>query len=193
MSTPIAVDRSRWWGTIEYEVSMFRGLPELGGLGIISPKNPQRSGWLISMSVVEGRVLHTRNFCDFCTSKDVRDIRPSDLFDNYDKNSKYNTLKGLLKRLDQQYGRTKDPKSARWAFNTKLAHPTKERGEGFDYGPLLDRVVPVIEQIIAELETLRERPFRELPEIQTGGTDKTTNAINIGLSTGPASPHERTR
>jgi hypothetical protein len=163
MSTPIAVDRSRWWVVIEYEVSMFRGLPELGGLGIVSPKNLKRSGWLVSNSIVEGRVLHTRNLCDFCTSKDVRDIRPSDLFDNYDTDSKYNTLKGLLQRLEQQYGRSSDKKRARWAFNTKLAHPTKERGESFDYGSLLNGVVPIIQEIIAELEILRGRPFPELP------------------------------
>jgi hypothetical protein len=163
MRTPIAVNRSCWWGVIEYEVSMFRGLPELGGLGIVSPNNPNRSGWLVVNSIVEGRVLHTRNLCDFCTSKDVRDIRPSDLFDNYDTDSKYNTLKGLLQRLDQQYGRSKDETRARWAFNTKLAHPTKKRREGFDYGPLLNGVVPIIEEIIAELEILRGRPFPELP------------------------------
>ena len=185
MSAPIAVDRSRWWGTIEYEVSMFRGVPELRGLDIISPRNPKRSLWLLSNSITEGRVLHTRNLCDFCTSKDIRDrdIKPSDLFDNYDTDSKYNRLKGLLQRLDQRYGRSNDPKSARWAFNKKLAHPTKERGEGFNYDPLLNCVVPVIEEIIAELETLRGRPFPDLPEIaivnQKGGTDKTTIDIDI--------------
>jgi hypothetical protein len=163
MTTTIAADRRRWWVVLEYEVSMFRGLPELGGLGIVSPKNPKRSGWLVSNSIVEGRVLHARNLCDFCTSTDARDIRPCDLFDNYDTDSKYNTLKGLLQRLETQYGRSDDKTRARWAFNKKLAHPTKERGESFDYGPLLNGVVPIVEEIIAELENLRGRPFPELP------------------------------
>jgi hypothetical protein len=130
-STPIAVvdDRSRWWGVIEYEVSMFRGLPaELGGVEITSP-NPKRGGWLLCNSITECRVLHIRNLCDFCTAKDGRGIAPSDLFDNYNTDSKYHRLKGLLQQLDQQYGRAKDETSARWAFNKKLAHPTKERGE----------------------------------------------------------------
>jgi len=160
MSTPVAVDRDRWWGVIEYEVSMFLGLPELRGVGITSP-NPKRSGWLLGNSITEGRVLHTRNLCDFCISKDVRDIVSSDLFDNYDTDSKYDTLKGLLQRLDQQYGASNDQNSARWTFNKMLAHPTKERGESFHYARFLNRVVPILKVIIAELETLRGRPFPE--------------------------------
>ena len=163
MTTTIAADRGRWWVVIEYEVSMFRGLPEIGELGIVSAKNPKRNGWLVSNSIVEGRVLHTRNLCEFCTSTDARDIRPCDLFDNYDTDSKYNTLKGLLQRLETLYGRSHDETRARWAFNTKLAHPTKARAESFDYGPLLSGVVPIIEEIIAKLENLRGRPFPELP------------------------------
>jgi hypothetical protein len=68
-------------------------------------------------------------------------------------------LKGLLQQLDQQYGRAKDETSARRAFNKRLAHPTKERGASFDYTPFLNRVVPGLKDIIAELESLRGRPF----------------------------------
>jgi hypothetical protein len=131
MSTPIGVDRSRWWGVLKYEVSMFRGLPGLqqGVRGWVSipPEDPRRIHWLLSNSITEGRILHTRNLCDFRTSRRTDDIKPSDLFDNYDTDQKYETLRGLMKRLAEQYG--KGEGSARWAFNKKLAHPTKERGE----------------------------------------------------------------
>jgi hypothetical protein len=164
MSTPITDDdRSRWWGVIEYEVSTFRGLPELGEVVITSP-NPKRSWWLLKNSIVEARALHTRNLCDFCTTRNARDITASDLFDNYDADSTFDTLKGLLQRLDQQYGKANDPSSARRAFNKNLAHPTKERSDRFDYGPFFNRVDPVLKEIIAELETLRGRPFPELPK-----------------------------
>ena len=32
-------------------------------------------------------------------------IEPCDLFDDYDTDQKYDTLKGLMKRLAQQYGK----------------------------------------------------------------------------------------
>jgi hypothetical protein len=151
---PIAVDRNRWWVVIGYEVSMFRGLLGLRGLITVQSEDPQSSVWLLGNIIPESKVLHTRNLCDFCTSRRTDDIKPSDLFDNYDTDQKYETLRRLMKCLDQQYG-TSDEGSARWAFNKKLAHPTKERGEGFDYTPFLDRVVPVLQDIIVEIETLR--------------------------------------
>ena len=133
---------------------MFRGLLGLRGqIFIQSEYDPQSSGWLVGNIIPESKVLHTRNLCDFCTSLRTDDIKPSDLFDNYYTDQKYETLRGLMKRLDQQYG--KGEGSARWAFNKKLAHPTKERGESFDYTPFLDQVVPVLLKIIREIETLR--------------------------------------
>jgi hypothetical protein len=86
------------------------------------------------------------------------------LFDNYDTDPEYETLRGLIKRLDQQYGKGA-PGDARWAFNKMLAHPTQERDKGFDYSPFLDRVVPVLLEIIGEIERLRGRPFPELPSL----------------------------
>ena len=132
MRTPIAVDCRKWWSVIGYEVSRFRGLLGLRGQIFIQSEDPQSSVWLVGNIIPESKVLHTRNLCDLCTSSHTDDIKPSDLFDNYDTDQKYETLRGLMKRLDQQYG--KGEGSARRAFNTKLAHPTKERGESFDSG-----------------------------------------------------------
>ena len=127
MSAPIAVDRRpQWWSVIGYEVSMLRGLQELGFRIIPPTKDPVRSGWLLKNNIIEGRVLHARNLCDFCTSKQNRDITPSDLFDDFNTDPKYDTLKKLTKHLTQQYGKNV-PGNPRWAFNKMLAHPTKER------------------------------------------------------------------
>ena len=116
------------------------------------------NNFLLGNCISEGRVLHTRNLCDFCTSEKPNDIRPSDLFDNYDTDPRYDTLKGLMKRLKQQYGKG-DRDDARWAFNKMLAHPIKERGESFDYSPFLKRVLPVLCDIIREMETLQGQSF----------------------------------
>ena len=165
MSAPIAVDRRpQWWSVIGYEVSMLRGLQELGFRIIPPTKDPVRSGWLLKNNIIEGRVLHARNLCDFCTSKQNRDITPSDLFDDFNTDPKYDTLKKLTKHLTQQYGKNV-PGNPRWAFNKMLAHPTKERDSDFNYDPFLERVIPVLQEIIGEMETLRGLPFPALPEI----------------------------
>ena len=49
--------------------------------------------------------------------------------------------------------------TARWAFNKKLAHPTKGRGASFTYTRYLNRVLPVLQDVIAEIERLRGKPF----------------------------------
>jgi hypothetical protein len=152
MSTPIDDPRRRWWIVIEYEVWMLQELNK------ILPTDPILSNLLLRNNITEGVVLHTRNLCDFCTSRRLNDIKPSDLFDNYDTAPRYDTLKELMKRLDQQYGKGKEG-DVKWAFNKKLAHPTKERGECFDYTGFLNRVNPVLRDIIGELEALRGRPF----------------------------------
>ena len=165
MSAPIAVDRRpQWWSVIGYEVSMLRGLQELGFRIIPPTKDPVRSGWLLKNNIIEGRVLHTRNLCDFCTSKQNRDITPFDLFDDFNTDPKYDTLKKLTKHLTEQYGKNA-PGNPRWAFNKMLAHPTKERDSDFNYDPFLERVIPVLQEIIGEMETLRGLPFPALPEI----------------------------
>jgi len=165
MSAPIAVDRRpQWWSVIGYEVSMLRGLQELGFRIIPPTKDPVRSGWLLKNNIIEGRVLHARNLCDFCTSKQNRDITPLDLFDDFNTDPKYDTLKKLTKHLTQQYGKNV-PGNPRWAFNKMLAHPTKERDSDFNYDPFLERVIPVLQEIIGEMETLRGLPFPALPEI----------------------------
>ena len=84
MSIPSAVDRSRWWGVIGYEVSMLRWLRSIS-----VPVS------LLGNSISEGSVLHTRNLCDFCTFSAANDIKPSDLFENYPEDPEYKHSVGL--------------------------------------------------------------------------------------------------
>jgi hypothetical protein len=98
--------------------------------------------------------MHIRNLCDFCTSGHPDDIKPSDLFDDFATDPQYRVLRRLLRRLGKKYGRGGQG-SARWAFNKKLAHPTKIRGTKFDYTRYANRVLPVLQEVIAELERIR--------------------------------------
>jgi hypothetical protein len=86
MSPPVTVPRDRWWIVIGYEVSMLRGFLS------IPPKDALHRKWLLHNNIAAGLVLHTRNLCDFCTSKDRGDIKPSDLFENYATDLQYKNL-----------------------------------------------------------------------------------------------------
>jgi hypothetical protein len=151
MTTPRPVDRGRWWNVIGYEVSMLRELTLISS-----------TIWPLGNSISEGRVLHTRNLCDFCTSERGNDIKPSDLFDDYDADPKYERLRSLIEHLREQYGDWKTQGAPRWVFDKMLAHPTKERRTSFDYTRSLNRVLPVLNDIIGEMETLRGHRFAVL-------------------------------
>jgi hypothetical protein len=121
--------------------------------------------------VNENALLHIRNLCDFCTSGRSNDIKPSDLFDDYAKDpKKYRVLRRLMRRVDKKYGKpVRKPSppragqgSARWAFNKKLAHPTKTRGRKFDYTRYANRVLPALQDVIAEIERIRKRRLETL-------------------------------
>ncbi len=139
--------RNLWWCVIAYEVTMLRWAISAQPLDVLA-KN----------FITENKILHARNLCDFCTSTRKNDIKPADLFDSFDDDLKYTKLRELLRSLSRQYGNGREG-DVKWTFNKMLAHPTKERGKNFDYTTFLDRISPVLGEIIAEIESLRERPF----------------------------------
>jgi hypothetical protein len=149
-------DRRRWWAVIGYEVLMLRWLNSISRIDPLL--NP-----LLNNLITEGKVLHTRNLCDFCTtgilpsesgrerrpSMEENNIKPSDLFDEFDTAlDQYTPLEALLVRLKDEYGTNADENSVRRAFNRRLAHPTQDREDHFEYGPFLSRVDPVLQDII---------------------------------------------
>jgi hypothetical protein len=143
-----------WSDVIGYEVQMLTALLQ------IPSTHPARSEQTLNNCISEGIVLHTRNLCDFCIPNprfpDV--IKPADLFANFDTDQKYQKLRELMNSLQDKYDTDSDPSnypgSVRDMFNKRLAHPTKDRTQGFDYAPYLNRVLPVLEQIIGEMVAL---------------------------------------
>jgi hypothetical protein len=122
------------------------------------PNHPFRHDVRLNNSVNENVVLHIRNLCDFCTSPHADDIKPSDLFDNYAKDPKYKGLQRLIRSLHKSTGQT--AKDVRWAFNKRLAHPTKARGTKFTYTRYAMRVLPVLEDVFTEMERLKGAVLR---------------------------------
>jgi hypothetical protein len=118
----------------------------------IPANHPIRNDLRFNNCVNENVILHARNLCDFCTSPNPNDIKPSDLFDNYEKDPKYRLLRRLVRRVQQKYRK-------RGKGSVKLAHPTKTRSTRFDYTRHLQRVRPALEDLIAEIERIRGRRF----------------------------------
>lgn len=145
-------DRDRWRGVIKYEVWMFGETLKMAAVLGAPEGDPHRN------VVTESLVLHARNLCDFCTPAGrPNDIKPKDLFDDYDTASEYSMLRGLVDDVNAAYQEasasrsvrtgtidagssfatfvetgpinigTNDLKSPKWAFDKMLAHPTKDR------------------------------------------------------------------
>ena len=60
-------------------------------LKVVAPEGAGRN------AINESRVLHARNLCDFCNQPwRPTDIKPIDLFDDYDNAAEYSALRGLV-------------------------------------------------------------------------------------------------
>jgi hypothetical protein len=155
MNTPTPRHRGRWWKVIAYEVWMLR---EMVG---IPANHPIRRDLRFNNSVNENALLRIRNLCDFSTSTHSNDIKPEDLFDNYATDLKYKRLNQLVRRLDKKHWKGGQG-SVRWAFNKKLAHPTKVRSASFKYARYVERVLQTLKDVIAEMERVKGRSFESL-------------------------------
>jgi hypothetical protein len=63
-----------------------------------------------------------------------------------------------MNRLADEYGNN-TLNTPRWALNKMFAHPTKNRDTQFEYVPYAQRVLPVLCDIIREMERLERRPL----------------------------------
>jgi hypothetical protein len=158
-------DRERWWGVISYEVWMIGETQKM-----VAPQGPLHN------VCTESRVLHARNLCKFCSPRKwPTDLKPEDLFDDYDEAPAYSVLRGLVGAVKAAYetdactvplppdGKTTALKSPKWAFDKMLAHPTQDRGTSFDYKPFLDLVVPKIKLVAEDLTRLEKAQGRDFP------------------------------
>jgi hypothetical protein len=158
--------RQAWLDVIGYEVWM---LGETYKMQVVQV--PLFITQAVQNAITESGVLHARNLCNFCAGPwQNDDIKPSDLFENHYISWEYIWLQKLIGDVATTYnGAAVDGKSPRWAFNKKLAHPTQDRGLGFNYEPFLKLVYPKIKLLAEEIGRLEKkeqgRDFPSLPDI----------------------------
>lgn len=114
---------------------------------------------VLNNALTESAVLHARVLCELFANpegKFASDIVLSRLLPDWDWGQpKYDLLNGLLSELEEKYGQYHDAKSPYWAFNKMLAHATMDRSSEHDYTAALDSVLPLLRQILAELQSKR--------------------------------------
>ena len=143
--------------------------------------------------ITESRVLHVRNICDFCTPrKTLDDLRPEDLFDDYQTATVYSELRNLVDDVALIYRtethipgsirtgtydagssvgsfiETTFPRkiqSPKTAFDKNVAHLTHDRSTWFNYQPFLDVVEPKIKLLVDEIGRLEKEQGRDFPSL----------------------------
>jgi len=145
------------WKVVAYEVRMFRATYEI----VLNATRLEKLPKVFANSVEESAVLHTRILCDLFLSRHSGDddIILRNLLPNLYSDYMCNRLRRLIRGLGIKYGSASSPNSYCWVFNKMMAHPTAHRGASYDYTAILRDLQPLIEDIIAEIESLRAAPF----------------------------------
>ena len=137
------------WVVFDYEVDMLNNM-----CALLRQGNAQYAGLSLHLknAVVESGVLHARNLADILLSRSEPnrfpdDIRLADLLPTFTSSA--------IARLQDAYGNAMTSGSACWAFNKKLAHSTKHRTDTYNYSPHLNAVVPLIQQLVTEIQPHR--------------------------------------
>ncbi len=144
------------WVVFDYEVMMFRSMRALlenGNHEYALLSHPLKN------AVTESALLHTRQLADILLS---RGSQPDDI-----------TLQTLLPgfsplrlaSLREYYGDNQTPDSPCWTINKRLAHATSHRKDSFDYSSLLNGLVPLVENVLADVRITA----RALPANQSAG------------------------
>jgi hypothetical protein len=144
------------WRIIDYETSMFQWLRQIRIDGPVGPGLSE----VIKNALAESYLLHVRNLCEiFLPEKEKKtdDLRPRDLFADWDSGARYFAVKRTIADLVAKYGRSGEPDTPRWHLNKRLAHSTRVRGEstGHDYTPHLKELVPLLSDVLGQIENLR--------------------------------------
>ncbi len=138
------------WDTVSYEVRMRKNLSQTP---VLLPT--------LTNALTESRVLHARQQCDVFLSKgrEKDDIKLEHLVPDWQSAANCAQLRELINDLKQKYGSRKNDDSPCWVFNVIMAHPTLYRGHGYNYGPALQMVEPVLAKIVEEIESVAGRNF----------------------------------
>jgi hypothetical protein len=126
----------------------------------LSPSGRNKLSPVLRNAVEESAVLHTRILCEIFLSpgREPDDIHLSQLFSDW-HSSEFSRVREIIDKLREQYGKRRWKDSPCWIFNKMMAHPTDNRSDHYDYTPILNGLRPVIQEMIAEIERLREAPF----------------------------------
>lgn len=134
------------WVVFDYELDMFRamcGLLNTGNTDYTQLRHHVRN------AVVESAVLHSRILADIILSrcKMPDDIGLDALLPGFTPRS--------LGALQAAYGNSTTAGCPCQTFNKMLAHPTMLRSDSHDYSPVLNKVGPLIDAIVQEVQAER--------------------------------------
>jgi hypothetical protein len=137
------------WVVYDYEVSMWRDLCDLLGLG---PSLLMLS-WCIRNAITESAVLHTRILIGILLPPDDKDrkddIKLSSLLPSF--------ASPTQRSLSQAYGDGNSPGTPCWEFNKMLAHATCHRTDTYNYGIALNNLFPLISKLLNEVHESRTK------------------------------------
>lgn len=134
------------WIVYDYELEMFRGTIRLGDLEARAFFSQH-----IQNAIVESLLLHTRILVEMIISCDTEDdaINLKTLLPGFDSPK--------IQELKDAYGKRDDPNSPRYTINKRLAHSTRIRSYMFNYGPIMNRLAPLIHALVEEIAADSQR------------------------------------
>jgi hypothetical protein len=137
------------WVVYDYEVEMFTQMRNVLMMGASKTYDP-----LSINAIVESMLLHLRILTEILISKGyLNDIKLKDqLLPKFES--------PRVDELRVKYGKSDDVGTPCWTLNKMLAHPSLLRSNSYDYGPVLDILVPSILPLLEEIDQAREPSTR---------------------------------
>jgi hypothetical protein len=136
-----------------YEVQRFLGFVPLA----LDPDRFHKAGErLLKDAVVESACLHGRNVCGILLDLgDNREWKLRELLSGFKPDAEQQRkIKDLSAKLKDAWGRKDDQKSARFAFNMMVMHPSKSRGDYGVYDTFLRELAPIVQDLKRVIEEL---------------------------------------
>lgn len=164
---------------INYEIQMFLGLRKMNETHLPPLNNNSIQKGILNNAMVESRILHIRILAElFLDGGQDDDIKIKRLLPFWPEEyeSKYMELKDAY-TLPLDNGDS--PKST---IDKLLAHATRKRGPEFNWGPVIDRMLPPLMKCIGTL------PFEEIPALRLEYIEKLCAPAEPQISDFPIRP-----
>ena len=157
MTLPINDESSGPWAALRYEFwTLERSIQEKGRLDEQSFQDEDRLQ-VMKGALTESAVLHARRLCELFANPEGKfdsDLNLSDLLPDWDwDKSKYKVLNELLSAIETAYGHYSEANSPYQTLNRIFWQATVTRPSAQDYADALDKVLPLLRRIIAEVES----------------------------------------